>query len=370
MESNTDKTKSNISNKIQFFDWDRALSNTWAEWIVALGPRTIGKTFGIRLKFPQNWKKRRERFVEIVRHKDEVEDLAPNYFMRVQEEGFFTDWEFNGNQKGEVFAKPPRENDWELIGWVLPLTDEQKIKKRNVYTRVRIANFDEFIIEQSDRFHRYLPNEWTRLNGIVSSIGRQIPGQQKTLLQVCMEANAVGFMCPHLEKLGVKNPLELEYGEHRFKTRPDLPGPNVLFNYIDPINAALFEAETITGRALAGTEEGKKIFENKFAVEADKTVIKKPKHARYLFGFVFCGDTFGVWIDEKAGYMHITEKAAKGQHVYALTREDKSADYDLIKKTAPQMKTIVNAFYRDRVRYEDIKTREKLFSALKFLGVA
>ena len=369
MESNTANSKLNTSS-IEFVNWPRAISNTWAEYIVFVGPRTVGKTFGARLLFPQSWKKRHERFVEIVRHKDEVEDLAPNYFLRTQEEGFFTDWEFNGNQKGEIFAKPPRQNDWELIGWVLPLTDEQKIKKRNVYMNVRFANFDEFIIEESDRYHRYLPKEWVRLQGIISSVGRQIPGKKQTLLQVLMEANAVDFLCPHLEKLGVKNPLELEYGEHRFKTKSDLPGPNVLFNYIDPVNKALFETETITGRALAGTEEGKKIFENKFAAVADKTIVKKPKAARYLFGFVFCGDEFGIYIDEKAGYMHVTGKAAKGQHVYALTREDKSADYDLIKKTAPQMKTIVNAFYRDRVRYDSVKTREKLFYTLKFLGVA
>lgn len=369
MESKLEHSNSNIS-KIEFFDWPRAVSHTWAEWIVAVGPRTVGKTFGARLMFPQTWKKRRERFVEIVRHKDEVEDLAPNYFMRIQEEGFFTDWEFNGNQKGEIFAKMPRENNWELFGWVLPLTDEQKIKKRNVYTRVRFANFDEFIIDDTDQYHRYLKNEWVKLQGIISSVGRQIPGQKKTLLQVLMEANAVDFLCPHLEKLGVKNPLELEYGEHRFKTKADLPGPNVLFNYIAPVNKELFEAETITGRALAGTEEGKKIFENKFAAVADKTILKKPANARYLFGFVFGGDEFGIYVDEKLGYMHVTGKAAKGQHVYALTRQDKTADYDLIRKTAPQMKTIVNAFYRDRVRYDSVKTREKLFYTLKFLGIA
>lgn len=350
---------------MHFYDWQTVFSFD-KRWNFIITPRGYGKTFGMRKQCLNDYRKRKQLFLEIVRTKDELAPVAEQYFSKVQAAGFFTQYEFDYVLKERtMYVRDKRfENaQWEPIGYIVAMTEEQFLKKLTFVhgDRVRRIILDEAIIEKKDRYHRYNKREWEIINGIISTVTRETP-DKPSIANVYLFGNAVDLTCPLFEPLGVDK-VPSEFGYHFY-------GDNTLLHYADPINREGFETATLSGQALSGTKEGDKLFGNIFSgAESRMHIAHRPHQAKFWKGYAYNGHVFGLWIDYGGGLVHVSNGAPKNQDVFALTYEDGTINYSLVRVNSKQVKQLGDLFYRQLFRFEDIQTRERFADMLITLGI-
>lgn len=348
-----------------FYDWQKVFGYG-RKWNFIITPRGYGKTFGMRKQCLNDFKKRGQLFLEIVRTKDEIVPVATNYFSKVQEEGFFTEYEFEYVLKDRtLYARDKRFEDSQKtpVGYIVSMTEEQFLKKLTFAKGrdVRRIILDEAIIEKKDRFHRYNKREWEIINGIISTVTRETPSNPSQA-HVYLFGNAVDLTCPLFEALGVDK-VPSTFGYYLY-------GDDVLLHYADPVNREGFESETLSGRALAGSAEGDKLFGNVFdGTESKLHIAHKPKQAKFWKGYAYNGQVFGLWVDYGGGLVHVTNGAPKNQDVYALTYDDGTINYNIVKVNSKQVKQLGDLFYKRLLRFQDVQTRERFADMCITLGI-
>ena len=155
-----------------FYDWNKTLSYD-ADVTMVIGARGIGKTFGLRKQCIKDFLRDGSRFVEITRYNNELSGVSDGYFNRLSSLPDFSDYVFKSDARYAYIAdkdETKKKPEWKLIGYFVSLSSAQRMKKRT-FDHVRRLIFDEAILERSDRYHRYLPNEFGTLANLVE-IGR------------------------------------------------------------------------------------------------------------------------------------------------------------------------------------------------------
>lgn len=351
---------------VKHYDWDATFSRqtgTQGEFCIVAGAKSIGKTFGLRLKCIDEFLKKGYRFVEICRTKAERQDVMNGYFDKIQHDGFFKEYVFKTEKDCGYIALKPKDDeapDWELITYFVALTAFQ-VEKRRTFTGMRRFIFDEAAIDRKDKYHKYLPNEFFILANLLDSINREQP-DSTPFFKVYLLMNAVDLSCPYLRNLGINKPPKYGYSFYNNKT--------TMLHYVEPWDANKRRSNTLVGRMLAGTEESKIMFDNEFSVEGDKEIRKKTSAAKFAYALVFQKMKFAVWIDYGQGYFYINEKVPKdAKNVFALTKRDNTIDYQAVKRTDSYMRTLVDVYYMGGVRYSSPAVRESFLEVLGFLGV-
>ena len=67
-----------------YYDWHKTLSYD-SDVTMVIGPRGIGKTFGLRYQCIKDFLKDGSRFVEVCRFKAELSGVSDGYFNRLQD---------------------------------------------------------------------------------------------------------------------------------------------------------------------------------------------------------------------------------------------------------------------------------------------
>lgn len=334
---------------------------------MVIGGKGIGKTYGLRKQLLK-WfiEGKRGRFVEFSRSKIERNSVSSGYFDRLVQLGEFKDYEFRtDSEHGYVAHRIPDgqkhdKQDWEICCYFAALSNFQ-IEKRRTFANVGDFIFDEFIIDAKDRFHYYLPDEFSVLANLMDSISREQPGSDEAH-RLYMMANACDMSCPHMRALGVDRLPEFGYSYHR--------GKMVLLHYVEPWDARERQAATLVGRMLEGSEESKMVFENVFATGDTRDVQRKPGNARFAYGLVFKRMQYSIWIDYSQGLAYVCEGIPKGsRNVYALTRRDSTIDYQALSRSHELLQLVSRFFYGGTLRYDSIATRESFHDVLAFLGI-
>ena len=352
----------------RFYDWDATFSRqvgTNGEICIVCGGKDIGKTFGLRLKCIERFIKKQKTFVELCRTKEESQKVANGYFSKLQAEGFFTEYVFKTESNcGYIARKPIDEDetpDWQLLMYFVSLTAFQQEKKRTYVKPARFI-FDEAFIDTKDRYHRYLPDEFLILANLLDTVSRQQPNDDYQY-RVYLLGNAVDLTCPYMRFNGI-NKLPKDFGYYWFKNK------TVLFHYVEPWDAEDRKAYTLVGRMLAGNDEAKVIFDNRFEGTNDKTISKKSSAAKYAFAIKWQKVTFAIWIDYGKGYYYVTQKLpAQPTNIYTLVKQDATPNYPLIEKTSGLMQLLLDVFKLGGLRYDSPWIRETFFEILTFLGV-
>lgn len=350
----------------RFYDWDKTMSyqtGTQGENCLVLGAKDIGKTFGLRLKCIKRFLRYGEIFCEICRTENEVKSVAPGYFNKIIEQGFFKEYVFKVESKCGYIAKRPKDNEkpeWQLLCYFVALSSFQN-EKRRTFIRPRRFIFDEAVIDTKDRYHRYLPEEFFILANLLDSISRQQPNDDYAY-NVYLLGNAVDLTCPYLRYYGIDKLPGFGYSFYRNKT--------VLLHYVEPWDAQDRRAYTLVGRMLEGHDESKIIFDNEFSDTTGREIAKKSSNAKYRFALVWAKMRFAIWIDQKRGLWYVTSKVPKNApNVYALAKKDSSIDFQMIQKAHPLCELMVKVYYAGGLRYETAHLREAFFEVLSFLGV-
>lgn len=348
-----------------FYDWDKTLSYD-ADVTMVIGARGLGKTYGLRKRFIKDWIRDGSRFVEVCRFKNELSGVSDGYFNRVQKE--FPDYLFRTDAKYAYISEKKSKNEkdkpiWRICGYFCALSDSQALKKRT-YDNVRRIVLDEAIIERSDRYHNYLPNEYTKLANLVDTVSRERADTDSLRPRVYLLGNACDIANPYFAANRVSTDLKLGYTWYRNKT--------FLLHYVE---SAEYGTEkllgTVAGRMMAGTTEANVAAGNEFYITNSDFVVRKPKRAKYMFGIVVNNNSFGVWCDLKEGVYHVTGKIPKSSDrpVYALTASDSGVNYVMARRAEPVMKSFSELWYLGLVRYDTIEIKVKFAEVLALFGI-
>lgn len=348
----------------KYYYWPDVFSRqtgTNGEIAIVCGGKNIGKTFGLRLQCIEDFLTRKTPFCEICRTKTECEAISSGYFSKIQNDGFFTEYEFKTEKNcGYINLGTNEEPEWALICYFVALSNFQQEKKRTFVKPYRFI-FDEAIIDVKDRFHRYLKSEFLILANLLDTISRQQPDDLYQY-RLYIIGNAVDMRSPYFMYLGIDKIPPFGFTWYRDKT--------VLLHYVEPWNAEERKAHTLVGRMLAGSEESKIIFDNEFVDTSNGEVCDKTSSAKYAYALIYDQMRFAIWIDRKEGLYFINSKIPKGsKNVYSLTKKDGSINYQTIKRTDSLLKILNEMFYIGGLRYESMGVRESFHEVLGFLGV-
>lgn len=348
----------------EFYDWAKTLSYD-ADVTMVIGARGIGKTFGLRRQCIRDFIKDGSRFVEITRYNNELSGVSDGYFNRLSELPEFGDYVFKTDARYAYIADKDdgKKPNWKLIGYFVSLSSAQRMKKRT-FDHVKRLIFDEAIIERSDRYHRYLTNEFGTLANIVDTVSRERADTKSIRPRVYLLANACDIANPYFAAYCVGTDLTFGYRWYKGKT--------FLLHYVDPGEYSAEKATgTVAGRMVANTEAGKVALENKFLHPNKDFILKKPKNATFSFGIACNGRLYGIWLDESNGYYHVTRKVPNntGKPIFSLTRNDASINYVAAHNLSATMRYVAEMYYYGLIRYEDELLEMEFGDVLAMFGV-
>lgn len=350
-----------------FYDWNKTLSYD-ADVTMVVGARGIGKTYGLRLQFIRDYINGGYRFVELVRHKNELSDFTSTYFNRIDENDEFKDYVFRTDARHAFIAKKPKEKDekpkWELCGYFGALTMAQQMKKWT-FSNVRRILLDEAIIDKRlDNYHRYLPNEFGILANILDSVSRErSETEYSKRTRVYLLGNSVDLLNPYFAAYNINNIPKEGYSWHKKKT--------MLLHYVkDAEYSKAKTSETVAGRMLQDTADELIASANEFLMGTPDYVFKKPKWAKFYFGIVYQNEKFGVWIDSREGYYYVNQNIPKNASpIFALTASDNRVNYIAARRMESVLKGFTEMYYMGIVRYETVIIKDKFIEVLKLFGV-
>ena len=360
----------------EYYDWHKTLSYD-ADVTMVIGARGVGKTFGIRTQCIRDWIKDGSRFVEVVRFKNELSGVSDGYFNRTGDQEEFSNYIFRTDARYAWIAERPEETEdekkkpkpeWHLIGYFIALSDAQRMKKRT-FDHVRRVIFDESILERSDRYHNYLPNEFGVLANLVDTVSRERADTEGIRPRVYLLGNACDLSNPYFAAYGVGTDLKFGYRWYSGKT--------FLLHYVDAGEYAREKLEgTVAGRMMKGTSAATVAISNEFVGVGKEFVARKPSRAKFHFGIKCEGKTFGVWCDVQGGLYYVTSKLPKDAEkdefrypIFALTADDNKVNYIAAKKADKTLSYFADMYYLNLVRYDSVQTKADFRNVLSMFGI-
>lgn len=330
-----------------------------------IGARGLGKTYGVRKYMIEDYLKNGHCFVEVTRFREENNDVAVNYFSRIVQDDIFPDYEFRTTNKiAEIRRKKTgkKENPWKTIGYFIPLSLQQQ-KKKSTYVNVRNICMDEIIIDNDDRYHTYLKNEFAQLAKLVDTVTRERADDTELRKpRIFLLGNACNAFNPYFEHYDV--PLEPEYGLHW------LGGKTCLFDYVrDDKYAEQKTRNTVAGRMLKNNDDVTS--KNKFARHNTDFIAKPHGHAKLTYVFRWLQHEYGIYVDLCCGYVFISSKYDGGTHVpyFAITRTDNKLNYLTANMAKDLIRNLTSYYALGYLRYDMVETQHAVSEMLRNFGV-
>ena len=349
----------------RYYDWERTLSYD-ADVTMVIGNRGIGKTFGLRMQCIDDHIKHGYRFVEICRFKNELGGLTEGYFGRLERQPKYRDmYVFKTDTRYGYIAEKPEEGEkpkWRIICYFMAMSNAQLLKKRT-YDKVKRNIFDDAVLEKSDRFHHYLPNEFGILANIVDTVSRERKDTRSIKPRVYLLGNACDLVNPYFVHYGVGTNVKHGYGWYGGKT--------FLLHYVtDAEYAAEKRTGTVAGRMLAGSNAGKIAIDNEFVTLTNDFVEKKPKRASFSYGIVINDKRFGVWLDSTEGLYYVTSSFPNNARpIYALTASDMRVNYVQASRFNNLIRVFSDAYYFGIIRYATPQVKMDFMEVLSMFGI-
>ena len=326
-----------------------------------IGARGLGKTYGVRRYMLEDYIKNGICFVEVTRYREENNDVAANYFDRITEDNIFPEWEFRVHNK-VAEARRTGNKEWRTCGYFIPLSLQQQ-KKKSTYVRVRNICMDEIIIDNDDRYHTYLKNEFEQLAKLVDTVTRERAddtGLRKP--RVFLLGNACDAFNPYFRHYDV--PLEPEHGLQW------LGGKTCLLDYVrDDEYAEQKTRNTVAGRMLKNNDDVTS--KNNFARHNTDFIEKPHGHAKLTYVFRWLQNEYGVCVDLRCGYVFVSSKYDSGAHVpyFAITRADNKLNYLTANMAKDLIRNLISYYALGYLRYDTVETQHAVSEMLKNFGV-
>jgi hypothetical protein len=355
-----------------FYDWHKTFTYD-ADVTMVIGARGIGKTYGLRKQCIKDFMKNGWRFVEVCRYKKELSHVSDGYFDRLGNDDDFKGKLFKTDTRymyvaddvsGDTDEKGrPVKPEWHVMGYFFALTDGQQQKKRT-FNNVRRIIFDEALLERSDRYHRYLPNEFAALANCVDTVSRERADNDSTPPRLYLLGNACDIANPYFSRYGVGT--DLSYGYRWYG------GKRLLLHYVrdDEYSKEKMQG-TVAGRMMGFDNGGSVASLNQFETMSSDFVKPKPPRAKFTFGIVCNGRRYGIWTDYTEGWVHVTETIPHGMDskTYTLTAADARVNYIMAQHLDRVMQGFMKMYWAGIVCYEDLQTKMDFQEILTLFGV-
>lgn len=359
----------NEKRKQVYYDWARTRSyNPWAALVV--GGRGIGKTFGSRLEALRDFERHEFRTVEIFRSKVEMKKVTAGYFDKLAAETpYGSKWDFRADSSGG-YIKTEGGGNWHKVFYWVWLSSYQDAKKQTMLNVKQIL-FDEFILDRTNAYQRYTPNEFAKVANVVDTVTRQRAGDgQRPILVMC--ANAIDLVNPYFAALGISKPPA--YGYHWYANK------KVLLHMV-PQSAEAAEAkrtETLAGAllTLAGDEaEARTALENAFTLRGETFVEKGAKVLRPAASIVWRGREFTIWRRlDNVDTLHVREGIAEESkawgRVFYFSKSDARIDFKAARRADKALKWVGEAFAQGAITFETPALFEQFTEVVNYLGLS
>lgn len=357
-----------------FYNWNKTF-NYNAFVTMVCGGRNIGKTYGMRLQNVRDYLKHGWRFVHLVRNKDNKGTYAATFFDKLVKNKEFPDYIFKTTNMLAYIAKRPKEGakpNWKVCGYFVSIPECQDLKNYT-FVNVRRIVMDEFIIESYSQ-QRYKHGEFEALTSLVSSASRELPPELVKELgldynvvkpAVYLLANPCNLVNPYFTHYHVdKIP---DYGFTWIKKS------EILLHYV-PEDAAFTNAlinDTVAGRMAKGTRQERIMRGSGYTDTSTGFISKKPSTAKLAYTFAYLNERFGVWYDEKSGFLWVCSNAPKnsGMVEFALTKADATVNRIMANRANGRMRICSECFSNGIMRFDKPATYEKFLNMLSMFGV-
>ena len=358
---------------MEYYNWQKTFSYDALVNLI-ITARDRGKTFGIRYAALNDAVNDGYRFVEIARAKEELSSIMRGYFdklvlvnpekfakyeFRTEANAAYMREIFKDNETGEI--KPVGK--WQQIGYFVALSQQQQAKKWT-FANVKKIIFDEAIMDKTDRFHRYMPDEWYLLSNLVDSITRE-QAADKTIARVYLLGNACDAVNPYFQHFKIYS--KPEYGYHWY-------GDKLMLLHYEkpPIQSQARKDSTLAGRMLASSQHGTAMLENVFNDVTDDFIAQRPKGSEFQFGVAYNDTIYAIWLNLEYGYYYIDTKLPKNtgkSPIWALTTRDNRTNYIVAQRSNAALHALGEAEQQGLVRYATFAVRETFLDVLTWFGI-
>ena len=360
------KTGAETPEGTEFYDWQKTLSYG-APLTMVVGARGIGKTFGFRKFCVLEYLKKGTRFIEVFRTKVQAKEAARDYFEKLAAVcREFDGYEFRTGG-GAGYIRPQGTKKWQKICYFVALTEYQKAKTMT-FVKVRRILLDEFILDRTLSYQRYLPAEFTKLLNLVDTVTRQQAGDGTKPTAVLL-GNAIDLINPYFAALGITEPPRAGYTWHKDKA--------ALVHMVPPDleRAEKRKTETLTGMLLGiveNEEEERTALLNDFTVKGADFIDKKAKLMTPLYSLVWRGRELTIWIKKGGGYharKGIEDQLTGQRRTFYFSKADARIDYTAARRGEESMKKIVNAYAHGALTFDTPATFETFTEIAGYFGL-
>ncbi len=222
---------------------------------------------------------------------------------------------------------------------------------------------DEIIIDNDDRYHTYLKNEFEQLAKLVDTVTRERADDTELRKpRVFLLGNACDAFNPYFQHYDV--PLEPEYGLRW------LGGKTCLFDYVrDDEYAEQKTKHTVSGRMLKNNDD--MTAKNRFKRHNTDFIEKPHGRAKLTYVFRWLQNEYGVYVDLRCGYVFVSSKYDGGAHVpyFAITRADNKLNYLTANMAKDLIRNLTSYYALGYLRYDTVETQHAVSEMLRNFGV-
>ncbi len=328
-----------------YYDYNNILSRG-AMINFILTNRGLGKTFGIKRKFINNWLKKGEQFIYVRRYKTEFKKIM-TFFDDIKNE--YPDHEFKCTKNYAYI-------DNKIAGYFVPLSTANN-EKSTPYPNVTLMAFDEFVIDKKNQ--RYLAEEPTLLNGLIETTVRN----RDNLTVVCL-ANNVTICNPYFEFWNI-------YPDFENGIRTYNRGEKICVELNTNVDFIEEKIKTRWGKLIANTKYGQHSIYNKSLSDDEGFILpKKPQDSKFIFSMVLNGEEVGVWC--KGDIFYCDKKIINTSPLrFALQKSDLTPNIQVVDRvnSSPLIYAFKNAFKSGRVYYKNKYIKSTVYDILKYIGI-
>lgn len=330
---------------------------------MAVGGRSIGKTYWGKGKFIEKFIEGGEQWVYLRRHANQLDEFRkdsgaklladiskefPHHEMRVK--GDLIQIRLRVDEDEKV------KNQWRTMGYLMALTSNMQYKGTS-YDDVRYILFDEFIREARNRtVDRYLTDEVGTLFSVINTIDRM-----RDVVRVYMTANAGDLTNPYFMTWGIGKPKE---GFTRYQHG------TVCLQYGGATKAFTDQAKASRfAKLIEGTSYGSFALENKFINDTPEFIERKPPTAKCYNALAYMGRTYGIWRDASSGNYYVTDGAPADAKVYGLLRSDMRPNMVLLKRSEGWLRNLADIYRYGMMFFDSPTSKAAVTELLGLLGI-
>lgn len=315
--------------------------------------RTAGKTTFFGRWFIRRWLQHGEKFMLLYRYSYELADCVSKFWPELQRL-FFQEHEMRQEVAGKgVYVKLYLDNV--ICGYAAAVNTADSIKKTShTFADVQRMLFDEF---QSETNH-YCANEVQKFMSVHTSVARG-GGEQVRYVPVYMLGNYVSILNPYYVALGVSHQLRSDTKFFR--------GDGFVIEHGFNETAEAAQKSSGFNRALSGQDYLRYSAQGAYLNDKMSFIEQVSGPNRYLATAIYKGAEYGIREYSDHGIIYVDNRPDKTfPHKIAVTLEDHSINYVILKKNHTFLESLRYFFNRGCFRFRNLSCKEMLMTMIAY----